>query len=337
MSPIQVPICYASCSIGTPEDPLPAKLNAISAAGFDAIELSMPDLLSFANSHFKKEVGPKDYDDLCKAGKEVKKLCAEKKLKILVLQPFANFEGWAKDSEERRDAFERAEGWIRIMDAVGTDMLQVGSSDSPTISGLTPDLARDLAALADLLAEHSFRLAYENWCWATRAPTWRNAYDLVLAADRPNIGLCLDTFQTAGSEWADPTTASGLIEDGGVTAEELKGRFEKSLRELREVVPAERIYFLQISDAYRMQPPMEKEVGDDGLRPRGRWSHDWRPLPFDGGYLPVVDVAKAVLGTGFRGWFSTEVFDGKEKGRMGEVAEKAMRAHERLMREVVEV
>ena len=82
---------------------------------------------------------------------------------------------------------------------------------------------------------------------------------------------------------------------------------------------------------------MEKEVGDDGLRPRGRWSHDWRPLPFDGGYLPVVDVAKAVLGTGFRGWFSTEVFDGKEKGRMGEVAEKAMRAHERLMREVVEV
>ena len=157
MSPIQVPICYASCSIGTPEDPLPAKLNAISAAGFDAIELSMPDLLSFANSHFKKEVGPKDYDDLCKAGKEVKKLCAEKKLKILVLQPFANFEGWAKDSEERRDAFERAEGWIRIMDAVGTDMLQVHTQLSGYPSDTNAPFPRDRHLVTVPLPSYSSR------------------------------------------------------------------------------------------------------------------------------------------------------------------------------------
>ena len=125
---LKVPTCYASCSIGSPTDPLPAKLAAISAAGFDAIELSFPDLLNFAKSHLKKKVGDSDYNDLCVAGEEVKKLCNANGLKILVLQPFSNFEGWPKRSPERRDAFERAEGWIRIMQAVGTDMLQVGHS-----------------------------------------------------------------------------------------------------------------------------------------------------------------------------------------------------------------
>ena len=124
-SPISVPTCYASCSIGSSTDPLPAKLDSISAAGFDAIELSFPDLQNFANSYFKKEIAENDYDSLCTAGKEVKKLCAEKQLKILVLQPFSNFEGWPEGSPERKDAFERAEGWIKIMQAVGTDMLQV--------------------------------------------------------------------------------------------------------------------------------------------------------------------------------------------------------------------
>jgi sugar phosphate isomerase/epimerase len=121
-----IPTCYASCSIGhKPEHDLPAKLKAISEAGFDAIELSMPDLVSFANEKLKKEVGPKDFDDLCQVGAEVKKLCQEYGLTILILQPFANFEGWGKGSVEAKDAMERAEGWMRIMESVGTDMLQV--------------------------------------------------------------------------------------------------------------------------------------------------------------------------------------------------------------------
>jgi len=125
MTSIKVPPCYASCSIGSPSDPLPAKLDAISAAGFDPIELSFPDLLNFAKSHLKKDVKENDYTDLCTAGEEVKKLGKAQGLKILVLQPFSNFEGWPEGSPERKDAFERAEGWIKIMQAVGTDILQV--------------------------------------------------------------------------------------------------------------------------------------------------------------------------------------------------------------------
>jgi sugar phosphate isomerase/epimerase len=121
-----MPSCYASCSIGhKKEHDLLAKLKVISDALFDAIELSMPDLLFFPGEHFGKEIDPKDYENLCKAGNEVKKLCEQQQLKILVLQPFANFEGWAEGSQEREDAFDRARGWMRIMDAVGADMLQV--------------------------------------------------------------------------------------------------------------------------------------------------------------------------------------------------------------------
>lgn len=36
-------------------------------------------------------------------------------------------------------------------------------------------------------------------------------WDIVQRVGRPNIGLCLDTFQTGGGEWGDPTTKSGKI------------------------------------------------------------------------------------------------------------------------------
>ena len=126
-----VPKCFASCSIGSkPSHRLPEKLQAISSAGFSAIELSFPDLLSFACDQCKREVHPTDYDALCGVASKVEKICKSLGLKVLVLQPFANFEGWPENSKEREDAFNRAKGWIRIMAAAGTDMLQVSHYSS---------------------------------------------------------------------------------------------------------------------------------------------------------------------------------------------------------------
>lgn len=332
----KIPTSYATCSIGTQkEHNLPARLQTISHAGFEAIELSMPDLLSFASELQGSDVGPKDYDGLCKVGAQVKKLCLEHKLKILMLQPFANFEGWPEGSSEREDAFERARGWMRIMEAVGTDMLQVGSSDSPGITTDTDYLASDLAQLADMLAAKGFRICYENWCWSCHSPDWKDVWNIVRKANRPNIGLCLDTFQSGGGEFADPTTESGLRED--MSRDVLEERWRKSLADLASTIPPERIYLLQISDAYKMTPPIDNKPDESGLRPRGQWSHDYRPMPYDGGYLPVVDFTKAVLATGFRGYLSMEIFDGQEKTKHGadmrEFSEKAMASIKRLLKE----
>ncbi|XXH03187.1 hypothetical protein Hte_009584 [Hypoxylon texense] len=329
----KIPTCYATCSIGHKEShTLPLKLKAIADAGFDAIELSMPDILAYGKMLHGQEPDPTDYDTLVEIGKSIRAQAEEHNLKILMLQPFANFEGWPKGSSERKDAFERAEGWMRIMEAVGTDMLQVGSSDAPGISSSFDDLAADLAELADRCAAKGLCIAYENWCWATRAPSWKDVWRIVEKADRPNLGLCLDTFQSAGGEWADPTTKSGLVE--GLSRDELEARWKHSLAELSRVVPPEKIYLLQISDAYKMEPPLEAKTNDEGLRPRGQWSHDYRPLPYDGGYLPVQDFLKAVLGTGFRSWLSIEVFDGRGPEKYSDMvafSKKAMSSLERLL------
>ena len=335
-----LPTSFASCSIGhKPSHTLPLKLKAIADAGFEGIELSMPDILAYgAFLHPQgKEPAPDDYDALESVGREIRTQVAEHGLRILMLQPFANFEGWPRGSKEREEAFARAKGWMRVMRAVGTDMLQVGSSDSPGIKGRSFDeLASDLAELADLGAKEvpGFKIAYENWCWATEAPDWKDVWEIVRRADRDNLGLCLDTFQSAGGEWADPRTSNGLVEKKGETDEEKERRWKASLDELSRTVPSDKIYLLQISDAYKMKPPIEDKEDEDGLRPRGQWSHDYRPLPYDGGYLPVADFLKAVLGTGFRGWLSVEVFDGKAPNKyddMGEYAKVAMHSLDRLV------
>ncbi|KAI9714460.1 MAG: hypothetical protein M1820_000421 [Bogoriella megaspora] len=332
----KIPVCYASVSVGCKaEDTLPKKLEAIAAAGFQAIELAMPDLLAFASLHLRHEVEPYDFDDLCTAAKVVKSMCDAKNLKILILQPFSNFEGWEEGSEQRIDAFTRARGWIEIMKACGTDMLQVGSSDTPAekIGTDRNRFVSDLRELADMLAKDNFRLAYENWCWSTHAPDWKDVWDIVQKVNRPNIGLCLDTFQSAGGEWADPTTPSGMLENK--PKEQVESDWKRSCEELSMTVPKDKIFFLQISDAYKPKQPFSKEVDESGTRPRGRWSHDFRPLPYEG-YLPVVDFARAVLKTGFRGWFSYEIFDGGPEGKgkehdMVSFTKNAMECQKRLL------
>ena len=124
----KIPACYASCSIGyKKEHTLPEKLKAISRAGFTAIELSMPDILTYGQEVMGREINPKDYGILQDVGSKIKELCSQYDLKILMLQPFANFEGW-REGRSRKDAFERAIGWMGIMEAVGTDMLQVSET-----------------------------------------------------------------------------------------------------------------------------------------------------------------------------------------------------------------
>jgi sugar phosphate isomerase/epimerase len=86
-------------------------------------------VLTASNSRFPiswltlAEIAEDDYSSLCEAGKTAETMCAGHGLKIRVLQPFANFEGWPEGSRQRQDAFARAKAWIDIMEALGTDML----------------------------------------------------------------------------------------------------------------------------------------------------------------------------------------------------------------------
>jgi hypothetical protein len=68
-----IPTSIVSVSLGTPNDPLPDKIKAISAASFQAIELSFPDPVSFASSHHKREIEEDDYENLCFASVAIRK------------------------------------------------------------------------------------------------------------------------------------------------------------------------------------------------------------------------------------------------------------------------
>ncbi|KAK7962901.1 uncharacterized protein PG986_003726 [Apiospora aurea] len=330
----EVPTSYATCSIGYQEShTLPLKLKAIADAGFDAVELSMPDILAYGKMLNGSEPDPKDYDALVEVGHAVKAQMVEHGLKVMMLQPFANFEGWPRGSTERADAFERARGWIRVMEAVGTDLLQVGSSDAPGIADSSvDDMATDLAELADLCAPKGFRVAYENWCWATRAPAWKDVWDIVKRADRPNLGLCLDTFQSGGGEWADPTTKSGLVEEEGASGAALErvagGAGGDGARE--QDLPAADLGRVQDGPAARRRGrPRIGAAAARAVEPR------LPPPAVRRGYLPVREFLNAVLATGFRGYLSMEVFDpkGQEKRYpdMGAYAKKAMDSLEKLL------
>lgn len=124
-----IPISYASCSLGyKDEHTLPKKIAAIANAGFTGMELSFPDIQAFASMHLKTEVGEWDFDDLAAACKVIKAMTDAQNLEIMLLQPFANFEGWPKGSKERENAFKAAKGWIKMMDASGCKTLQVGAA-----------------------------------------------------------------------------------------------------------------------------------------------------------------------------------------------------------------
>ena len=61
---------------------------------------------------------------------------------------------------------------------------------------------------------------------------------------------------------------------------------------MAKTIPADKIFYFQISDAQKMDPPInEKHPAWDGESPaRCLWSHDYRPLPYEtdkGAYLPV--------------------------------------------------
>ena len=110
--------------------------------------------------------------------------------------------------------------------------------------------------------------------------------------------------------------------------------WKASCKQLSLTIPAEKIFCLQISDAYKVPQPIQLQ--NSGPRPRRVWSDHFRPLPFEG-YLPVADFVRAVLDTGYRGWFSYEIFDdgpdgtGRDYADMLPVAKKAFDCQARLI------
>src|SRR5690349_21321080 len=91
---------------------LAEKLTAISAAGFDGIEIFENDLLFFDGS-----------------ATDVKRVASDLGLRILLFQPFRDFEAGPRERLARN--LDRAEKKFDLMEQLGADMMLVCSSVSP--------------------------------------------------------------------------------------------------------------------------------------------------------------------------------------------------------------
>ena len=154
---------------------LEVKLQAAARAGFRTIEIFENDLTFFSGKP-----------------REVRKMADDLGLEIVGLQPMRDFEGMPGDMRQRN--FERAQRKFDLMNELGTHMLCICSNVSEDSLGEPERLADDLGELADLAAQRGFSIGYEAMAWGRHTHDWMQAHNLIERANRPNLGVVLDSF-----------------------------------------------------------------------------------------------------------------------------------------------
>ncbi|KAH8667458.1 putative 3-dehydroshikimate dehydratase [Tricladium varicosporioides] len=288
---------------------LPPKFSAASASGLPGIEIFFEDLAYLAAS---LPGGPTPANHL-HAAHQIRSLCDSLSLEIMGLGPFSDCEGLLCPIA-RAAKLQELYLWFDMARILGTDIIQIPSTFRS--EGLTGDMEKivtDLREIADLGKAQSppFRFAYENLCFATYNDTWEKAWAVVKGVDRENFGLCLDTFNIAGRGWADPASLDGKLPNADAV-------FRQSLKNMVKEIDVKKIFYVQVVDAERMSAPLDERhpFFVEGQRPRMSWSRNARLFICEeerGGYLPVVDVLKAITdeknGLGYKGWISMEFFN----------------------------
>ncbi|GAA1466389.1 bifunctional sugar phosphate isomerase/epimerase/4-hydroxyphenylpyruvate dioxygenase family protein [Microbacterium thalassium] len=226
------------------------KLHACAEAGFDGVEIMDADLVAAYESP-----------------EEIRALCARLGLTIELFQPFRDFEG--VDADLLADNLRRAEAKFDVMERLGADQVLVCSNVATATIDDDAVMAEQLGALADLAAPRGIRIAYEALAWGRFVDDYRRAWRIVELADRPNLGVCLDSFHIL-SRGHDP---AGI-----------------------EAIHGEKVFFLQLADA----PALSMDVLS--------WSRHHRLFPGEGAF-DLTRFLAHVLRTGYRGPLSLEVFN----------------------------
>ncbi|CZR64392.1 related to 4-hydroxyphenylpyruvate dioxygenase [Phialocephala subalpina] len=317
-------LAIASVSLGQhPSHTLDQKMAAASHHGFSGIEIVYSDLEAFSKSNDLT---------ILKGADTAKSLCKKHNLTILSLNPFKNFEGHNSPFISRITV---AQHWLAVARRLGAIYLQVPSQFDPNSTGDRTTSVSELRQLADLAASEELvvSIAYEAVAWATHNTTWQSSLEIVEAVDRPNFGICLDSFHIMSLLWGDNSVAGGIRPEG-------PAELEASLTDLVHNCPLERIFYIQISDAELFDPPLGPghELYNEKDDRRLIWSRKARPFPLErefGGYFPVAEfVNKCLVEKKWKGWVSFEVFDRRmlEAGNGPEkAAERGRRSWERIL------
>ncbi len=157
-------------------------------------------------------------------------------LNIILLKTFQNLEGWT--GKRRTQAFDRLEYKFDLMAELGITMLGVDASDAIPEDETT--VLEDLAEAAERARKRGIRLAYKALPWAGYTKSDNTAHKLVRDVNNPHLGLTLNSCLSL----ADGTKPVQLNH-----------------------IPADRIFHVQLSDAYRIGPEVNKWGNVNDLLP----------------------------------------------------------------------
>ena len=198
---------------------LRAKLTDIAEAGFSGVELYEPDFIGYP-----------------KTSVELRALTKDLELKIILLKPFQNLEGWTGQS--RIQTFDRLERKFDLMEELGTTMLLVEAS--ATVPDEDCNIVNDLAEAAERAGKRGIRLAYLAVPWAGFIKSEEQSLEIINEVDNPSLGLALSSYLS-------------LV--GGAKPAKLNH------------IPVDRIFHVQLSDASRFGPFATRTAHGDSLLP----------------------------------------------------------------------
>lgn len=283
---------------------MPAKLDQAARHGFD-IELFYEDLYYVARS---LPGGPTP-DNHISAAKTIRSMCDDRKISIVCLQPFMHYEG-LRDREQHKRRVEEMRLWIDLAKVLRTNIIAIPSTclSEDEINGDIDLIVNDMREVADLAAPGNIKIAYEALAWGTYVDTWEKAWNVVERVDRPNFGICLDTFNIAGRVYADPTSPSRKNADA-------EAEMRASIERMVSTVDVNKLVYVQIVDAkYLSEPLLENhQFYKSDQKPRMSWSRNCRLFYGEqdrGAYLPIKEILSAIIERmGFNGWISAELFN----------------------------
>ncbi|MEQ3552970.1 TIM barrel protein [Pseudonocardia nematodicida] len=169
---LRIRTCIATVSLG---GALTDKLDAVAAAGFDAVELLDADLADSGLS-----------------AAEVAARCADLGVTIDHYQPFRRAEGVSAAEFDR--VLDRFRGELDVMAGLGTTSILVVSNTDDDADPDRDRSAAQLRTLAETAAERGMTVTYEALAWGTRIGRFAEAWDVVRRADHPGLSVTVDTF-----------------------------------------------------------------------------------------------------------------------------------------------
>jgi sugar phosphate isomerase/epimerase len=155
--------------------PLKAKLAAMKAAGFTQVMLLARDLVGHP-------------DGWQAAVQEVK----DSGLRVTGFQVLRDFEGLSGHLHEYK--IDIAKSMMEMCAALDCRVMLACSSTSTHATGDTDTLVRDLRKLAMLAIPLNIKIAFEALSWGRTINEFPQAWDLIMQADMPNLGLGFDSF-----------------------------------------------------------------------------------------------------------------------------------------------